>query len=115
MWGTAHAVHLPLGALLIWRAPCVWRRYQLPDQIVVQLFVSMAIAEGMRARVIYGQDRPAGDHGLDPLGIMKKIGASPEAAMKLKTGEIRNGRLAMIAFVGMVAQEAVTGHIWPLM
>jgi len=34
--------------------------------------------------------------------------------MEMKTKEINNGRLAMIAFVGMVFQQAVTGHIWPI-
>ena len=32
----------------------------------------------------------------------------------MKTKEIRNGRLAMIAIVGMLIQQAVTGHVWPL-
>ena len=32
----------------------------------------------------------------------------------MKTKELLNGRLAMIAIVGFYAQLKVTGHIWPL-
>ena len=33
---------------------------QLPPQILAQLFFSMAIAEGLRAQIIFKGDRPAG-------------------------------------------------------
>ena len=33
---------------------------QLPPQILAQLFLSMAVAEGLRAQVIFKGDRPAG-------------------------------------------------------
>ena len=38
----------------------------------------------------------------------------PDKMKVMKTKEINNGRLAMIAWVGMYAQLQVTGHIWPL-
>ena len=37
--------------------PPLW---QLPPQILAQLFFSMAIAEGLRAQIIFKGDRPAG-------------------------------------------------------
>ena len=32
----------------------------------------------------------------------------------MKTKEINNGRLAMIAITGMFFQQALTGHVYPL-
>ena len=40
---------------------------------------------------------------------------SPEKLHDMKTKEINNGRLAMIAVTGMFFQLQVTGHIWPLL
>jgi len=51
-------------------------------------------------------DHVAGDFGFDPLGL------KPTDAAELKemqTKELNNGRLAMIAIAGMVAQELATG------
>ncbi|PNH04552.1 Chlorophyll a-b binding protein 6, chloroplastic [Tetrabaena socialis] len=65
-------------------------------------FVAMAAAEGQRndaGGVIY----PGG--AFDPLGFAKD--ASKSGELKLK--EIKNGRLAMVAFLGFVAQHAATG------
>ena len=47
-----------------------------------------------------------GDLGFDPLGLMPKEAAE---AKLMKTREIMNGRLAMIAIAGMVAQEYYVG------
>merc|ERR1712008_153864 len=41
-------------------------------------------------------ERDAGDFGLDPLNFLK--GKSDEEIMKMKTREVNNGRLAMLAF-----------------
>jgi len=41
----------------------------------------------------------------DPLGFSKEINSDD-----LKEKEIKNGRLAMVAFVGFVAQEQITGE-----
>merc|ERR1711865_765707 len=48
-----------------------------------------------------------GDVGFDPLGL-----ASTDAAEfnELHTKELQNGRLAMLGFSGMVAQELVNGE-----
>ena len=90
-------------------------QYELPTPVFYQLVISIFIAEALRSRIIYDGDssRAPGDHGFDPIfkGAFLK---TPEEAFTMKTKEVLNGRLAMIAFVGMVAQEAVTGSIWPL-
>lgn len=47
-----------------------------------------------------------GDLKFDPLGFKP---TSPKALAAIKTKELNNGRLAMIAVAGIVAQELVTG------
>lgn len=51
-------------------------------------------------------DREAGDFGLDPLKFLK--GKSEEEIMDMKTKEINNGRLAMLAFGGVATQAALS-------
>merc|ERR1711988_1715836 len=51
--------------------------------------------------------REPGDLGFDPLGIKPD---DEEEFAKIQLKELKNGRLAMISFAGLVAQEAVTGQ-----
>ena len=48
-----------------------------------------------------------GDLGFDPLRLLK--GASPAAVRDMQAKEVNNGRLAMLAVLGYVVEEAVTG------
>jgi len=48
----------------------------------------------------------AGDYGFDPLGLKP---SDPTELYAMQTKELNNGRLAMIAIAGMVAQEGATG------
>merc|ERR1711924_506441 len=48
-----------------------------------------------------------GDFGWDPLGLKPQ---DPEEFKVMQTKELNNGRLAMIAAAGMIAQEAATGQ-----
>merc|ERR1712205_182001 len=86
-------------------------QYQLPPEVMYQLVISIFIAEGLRAQIIFGKDNVPGDHGFDPFGWLPKTEAEIQV---MKTKEILNGRLAMIAIIGFSAQLKVTGHIWPL-
>jgi len=52
-------------------------------------------------------DRQPGDFGFDPLGLKPQ---DPKEFKTMQTKELNNGRLAMIAAAGMVAQELATGH-----
>lgn len=47
-----------------------------------------------------------GDLGFDPLGLMP---SDPDEFAELQTKELQNGRLAMLAAAGFLAQEAVDG------
>jgi hypothetical protein len=52
-------------------------------------------------------DHVPGDLGFDPLGLKPK---DPKEFKTMQTKELNNGRLAMIAMAGMVAQEIATGQ-----
>lgn len=49
--------------------------------------------------------RAPGDYSFDPL----KLGASPAKLERFKINELKNGRLAMMAFSGIITQAALTG------
>merc|ERR1719453_2467157 len=84
-------------------------QYQLPSEVFFQVVISIFIAEALRSRIIYGQDNTPGEHGFDPLNLVKAFKLDdPNKMMVMKTKEINNGRLAMIAWVGMYAQLKVT-------
>jgi len=53
--------------------------------------------------------RIAGDFGFDPLGLKPKDGPDGPEFKSIQTKEINNGRLAMLATAGIIAQEMVTG------
>jgi len=52
------------------------------------------------------EDRIPGDLGFDPLGLKPK---DPKELLDLQNKELSNGRLAMLATAGMIAQELVSG------
>jgi hypothetical protein len=55
--------------------------------------------------------REPGDFAFDPLNLSSK--KSEAELTKLKTQEIKNGRLAMLAFSGIVTQSALTHGAFP--
>jgi len=52
-------------------------------------------------------DHQPGDIGFDPLGLKPK---DPKELLAMQNKELNNGRLAMIAAAGMIAQELATGQ-----
>jgi hypothetical protein len=50
-----------------------------------------------------------GDFSFDPLGL----GKVPANFKKYQINELKNGRLAMLAFSGIVTQAALTGKDFP--
>lgn len=55
---------------------------------------------------VFNEDYFPGDVGFDPLGLAPE---DPEEFYALHTKELQNGRLAMLGWAGMVAQELVNG------
>merc|ERR1719214_579376 len=53
------------------------------------------------------EDHLPGDMGFDPLGLKP---TDPQKFKEMQSKEINNGRLAMIAAAGMIAQEIATGQ-----
>ena len=56
--------------------------------------------------LLYTSDYYPGDIGFDPLGLKPE---DPEELNLMITKELQNGRLAMLAAAGFLAQEAVDG------
>ena len=70
------------------------------------LLLLVGTAETIGFSQIYGMtegsDRQPGDFGFDPLGLL-----TPATETKYKTAELLHGRLAMLAFSGVVTQCAL--------
>jgi len=80
-----------------------------------QIFGWIALAEMASwlavAQMLQGSGREAGDFGLDPLGFLKD--KSEEEVNRMKLRELKNGRLAMLAFSGACTQAVLTGNGFP--
>ena len=77
------------------------------------LFFSLAeiIASVAVVQMLNGSGREPGDYKFDPVGLLK--GKSAEEIDEMKLKELTNGRLAMIAFSGMVTQAVLTQGPFP--
>ena len=62
-------------------------------------------------QMLEGNGREPGDFGLDPLGFLKD--KSEEEVNRMKLRELKNGRLAMLAFSGVVTQAVLTQGPFP--
>jgi len=70
--------------------------------IAFTAFVETEVLQKMKQR----ENRQPGDLGFDPLGLFYNKGYDVQRDLELK--ELQNGRLAMLAIVGYVAEEYVT-------
>jgi hypothetical protein len=59
--------------------------------------------------MLEGSGRQAGDFKFDPLGFAKDEKTLKELQLK----ELKNGRLAMLAFSGIITQAALYGKGFP--
>jgi len=80
-----------------------------------QLFLWIGIAETISLvaliQMLEGSGRKPGDFGFDPLGILE--GKTDSEVERMQVREIMNGRLAMIAFSGVVTQAVLTQGPFP--
>merc|ERR1712187_117437 len=67
-----------------------------------------ALSAGHELLLELGKDvnEHGGDYGFDPLGLKP---TDPAALKEMQNKELSNGRLAMLASMGIMAQELVTG------
>jgi hypothetical protein len=100
--------------------PAISHLAQIPAGFWVALTVAIGAAEQYRATVGWVEpenvpvDKPGllradytpGDIGFDPLGLKP---SDPEELKIMQTKELQNGRLAMLAAAGFMAQELVDG------
>lgn len=79
----------------------------------VLIWTSVLECVGMIAlyQTMNGSGRTAGDFKFDPLGFAKDEKTLKDYQLK----EVKNGRLAMLAFSGIVTQAALTGKGFPYM
>jgi hypothetical protein len=81
-----------------------------------QLFLWIGVAESIATvaliQMLYEDSgREAGDFGLDPLGFLD--GKSEDEVNRMKLRELKNGRLAMLAFSGVITQSVLTQGPFP--
>mmetsp|Transcript_2818 Transcript_2818/g.6340 ORF Transcript_2818/g.6340 Transcript_2818/m.6340 type:complete len:222 (+) Transcript_2818:112-777(+) len=100
--------------------PAISHPAQIPDGWDALIVTMIGAAEAQRAQIGWvdpadaSYDQPGllrddyypGDIGFDPLGIRPE---DPEELDLMITRELQNGRLAMLAAAGFLAQEAVDG------
>jgi len=83
----------------------------VPPEAFAQIIIFMGWLEiiGNKGKYtmtdMFEDGRAPGDLGFDPL----KFGENKETRARLEMAELKNGRLAMIAFSGMIHQTFVTG------
>ena len=72
----------------------------------LEVFDTIAVIQ-----MLNGSGRKPADFGFDPLGFLKN--KTPEQVEEMKLKEIKNGRLAMLAFSGVVTQAVLTQGPFP--
>ena len=80
-------------------------------QILLWMSLAEIISSFAVIQMLQGSGREPGYFGFDPLNFMK--GKSEEEANTMKMKELTNGRLAMMAFSGIVTQAVLTQGPFP--
>jgi len=80
-----------------------------------QIFLWITIAEVISSIAVFqmleGSGRKPGDFGFDPLGFLNN--KSEEEVKEMQMKELANGRLAMVAFSGVLTQAVLTQGPFP--
>jgi Chlorophyll A-B binding protein len=100
--------------------PAITHLAQVPPLFWCFLIIAIGASEQTRAEIgwvdpkdvpvakpgLLRDDYTPGDLGFDPLGLKP---SDPAAFFELQTKELQNGRLAMLAAAGFMAQELTNG------
>jgi hypothetical protein len=92
--------------------PALWFGMTLGIGICESLRIQKGWADPFEDKANFQQLKEGyypGDLGFDPLGLKP---TSEKALFDMQNRELNNGRLAMIAAAGFLAQEAATGQTW---
>jgi hypothetical protein len=102
--------------------PAIQQIPNLPPFMWFAMTLGIGVVEGYRVNVGWSSpnepnhvfqklraDYVPGDLGFDPLGLKPE---DPAEFAEMQTKELQNGRLAMLAAAGFMAQEAVSGDTW---
>lgn len=85
-------------------------KFSSAEGVNAQILFWMAIVEACCAKKVFEWNsvEVAGDYGLTHL-----FPSDEEGQRKMRTAELKNGRLAMIAFGGAITQAVITRHPFP--
>jgi hypothetical protein len=98
--------------------PAINQFWDVPPPLWAILGIGIGICETYRAQIgwvepqigksydVLRENYSPGDIGWDPLGLRPE---DPQELFDMQTKELQNGRLAMLAVAGFVAQEEVNG------
>jgi len=99
--------------------PAIYQIPRLPSWVWLFMTTGIAFTEAVRIQKGWASpndsiealkpDYYPGDLDWDPLGIEPD---NPDEFRKMQERELSNGRLAMLAAAGFLAQETVTGTTW---
>lgn len=81
------------------------------SQILLWISLAEIVSTIAVMQMLNGSGRKPGYFGLDPVGFLKGKSDAEVAEMELR--EIKNGRLAMLAFSGVVTQAVLTEGPFP--
>jgi hypothetical protein len=112
---TNGGVHLPGEVWLDADWTSAWSSVAAKNpSATTQIIFGIAAVEGSTSKGVFDlwfgitDKREPGDIGFDPLNLMPK---TPAAAEKMKTKELKNGRLAMIAVMGFASNHFIPGSV----